>query len=266
MDLHSIKKWSAVLAFPLLLAACSTPTNISYLQDLQNGNTIATSAPMIKIQEGDKISIAVKSKNAELAELFNLSISANRIGSTSKQNYSQQMSCYTVASDGTVDVPILGKVKAAGLTREEVADNVKKQLISQNLLKDAVVTVEFENLHYSVMGEVSKPGQFSIERDRISLLDALSSAGDLTIYGRRDNIMVMRLENGKQQVYRVDLTKGNELLNSPVCYLQQNDVVYVEPNDTRKRQATVNGNTALSYSFWISLASFATSLAVLIFR
>ena len=266
MDLHSIKKWSAVLAFPLLLSACSTPTNISYLQDLQNGNTIATSAPMIKIQEGDKISIAVKSKNAELAELFNLSISANRIGSTSKQNSSQQMSCYTVAKDGTVDVPVLGKVKAAGMTREEVAENVKNQLISQNLLKDATVTVEFENLHYSVMGEVNSPGQFSIDRDRISLLDALSSAGDLTIYGRRDNIMVMRLEDGKQQVYRVDLTKGNELFNSPVCYLQQNDVVYVDPNDTRKRQATVNGNTALSYSFWISLASFATSLAVLIFR
>ncbi len=265
MKLRSIKKWSAALAFPLFLSACSTPTNISYMQDLQNGNTIAAVAPMIKVQEGDKISITVKSKNSELAELFNLSISANRIGSTTKNN-SQQMSCYTVANDGTVEVPILGKVKVAGMTREEVAEKVKQQLISQSLLKDAVVTVEFENLHYSVMGEVNSPGQFSIDRDRISLLDALSNAGDLTIYGRRDNVMVMRLENGKQQVYRVDLTNGSDLFNSPVCYLQQNDVVYVDPNDTRKRQSTVNGNTALSYSFWISLASFATSLAVLIFR
>lgn len=265
MNLHPIKKWSIAMAFPLLLAACTTP-NLSYMQDLENGKSVAVAAKTIKVQKGDKISIVVKSKDAQLSELFNLSIAGSRVGSYSRQNYSQQISCYTVASDGTVEIPVLGKVNVADKTREEIARDVEKQLLSKDLLKDAVVTVEFENLHYSVVGEVKSPGQYNIDRDQVSLLDALSSAGDLTIYGRRDNVMVIRQENGEQHIYRVDLTKGNELLDSPVCYLQQNDIVYVDPNDMRKRQATVNGNNVLSSSFWISIASLATSIAVLIFR
>ncbi len=249
------------MAFPLLLAACTTP-NLSYMQDLENGKSVAVAAKTIKVQKGDKISIVVKSKDAQLSELFNLSTTGSSGGSSS----SQGVACYTVASDGTVEIPVLGKVNVADKTREEIAHDVEKQLLSKDLLKDAVVTVEFENLHYSVVGEVNSPGQYSIDRDQISLFDALSSAGDLTIYGRRDNVMVIRQENGEQHIYRVDLTKGNELFNSPVCYLQQNDIVYVDPNNTKKRQATVNGNNVLSASFWISIASLATSIAVLIFR
>ena len=98
----------------------------------------------------------------------------------------------------------------------------------------------------------------------MTVLDAISKAGDLTIYGRRDNVTVLRQENGKQNVYRVNLNNGCELTSSPVYYLQQNDVIYVDPNNVRKRQSTVNGNNVLSTSFWISIASLVTSIAVLL--
>ena len=150
------------------------------------------------------------------------------------------------------------------MTREQVAETIKQKLVSQDLVKDPVVTVEFENLHYSVMGEVNNPGQYNIDRDRVTLFDALSKAGDLTIQGRRDNVLVIRTQDGKQYAYRVDLTDTDSVMNSPVAYLQQNDVVYVDPNNVRKRQSTVNGNNVLSTSFWVSVASLLTSIAVLL--
>ena len=134
------------------------------------------------------------------------------------------------------------------------------------MINDPVVTVEFSNLYISVLGEVNNPGRYGIDRDKITLLDAIGMAGDLTIYGKRQNVVVMREEEGKQLFYRVDLTSVDDLYSSPVYYLQQKDVVYVEPNETRARQSTVNGNNVRSTSFWVSIASLLTSVAVLIFK
>ncbi len=256
--------WTFVLVF--VLFSCSTPKNISYMQNVANGVSFDNTEQVIKVQVGDKISIVAKSKDPQLSELFNLSVATYRVGSLLQSSYGQQISCYSVASDGCIDFPIVGKIKVEGMTREEIANMVKQRLVSENLVKDVVVTVEFENLHFSVMGEVNKPGQYSIDRDQISLLDALSMAGDLTIYGRRDNVMVMRQEDGKKTVYRVDLTDSTSLMQSPVSYLRQNDVVYIDPNNVRKRQSTVNGNNVLSTSFWVSVASLLTSIAVLIVK
>ena len=122
------------------------------------------------------------------------------------------------------------------------------------------------NLTVSVMGEVNSPGRYSIDKDKMSILEVLSMAGDLTIYGRRDNILVLRQEDGAQKVYAVNLGSADQLYTSPAYYLQQNDVVYVEPNDTKSRQSTVNGNNVRSTSFWLSLASLLTTIAVLIFN
>ena len=116
------------------------------------------------------------------------------------------------------------------------------------------------------MGEVNKPGRFNIERDRLTLLEALSMAGDLTIYGNREKVIVMREEDGKQMSYFVDLCSAKELYSSPVYYLQQNDVIYVEPNTMRARQSTVNGNNVRSASFWMSLASFLASITFFIVK
>ena len=142
----------------------------------------------------------------------------------------------------------------------------KKELQSHDLIKDPVVTVEFMNLSVNVMGEVNRPGRYNIDKDHLTILDALSQAGDLTIYGKREKVLVLRNENGKQRVYGINLCSADHLYSSPVYYLQQNDVVYVEPNDTKARQSTVNGNNVRSTSFWISLASLLTTISVLIFK
>ena len=116
------------------------------------------------------------------------------------------------------------------------------------------------NLCISVMGEVNKPGRFNIDRDCITVIDALSMAGDLTIYGQRNNVLVQRVEDGVMKAYRIDLTSGEQVYTSPAYYLMQDDVVYVEPNPVKARQSTVNGNNLLSTSFWISIASLIASI------
>lgn len=255
--------------FLLILASCATTKDIAYFQDLEHGKGEEVLKTLgITVKPGDKLSIVINSKDPLLADLFNLPIISHRVGysQSSSLNQSQQISCYTVDKGGEIDFPVLGKVKVAGKNREDIAAFIKKELVSQNLVNDPVVTVEFANLYISVLGEVNKPGRYDIEQDQVTLLDAIGMAGDLTIFGKRTNIIVLRDENGKKVSYNVNLTSAYDLYASPAYYLQQKDVVYVEPNDTKARQSTVNGNNVRSTSFWISLASLLTSVAVLIFK
>lgn len=255
-----------MLIATILLSSCATTKSINYFQDLEHGVSEQVLNPMqIKIKPEDKISIIVNSKDPQLANLFNLPLVANRVGQLVNSS-NLQISGYTVDSLGCIDFPVLGKIHIAGMNREGISQTIKEQLISKSLVKDPIVTVEFMNLVVAVMGEVNRPGRFNIDHDKITLLDAISLAGDLTIYGKRENILVLRQENGKQVSYKVNLCSGYDLYASPVFYLQQNDVVYVEPNDTRARQSTINGNNIRSTSFWISIASLLTSVAVLIFK
>lgn len=265
MNIKILPLITAVLFF----ISCSAPRNINYFQDAESGkeNEILKTLK-ITVKPEDKISIVVNSQTPMLADMFNLPIVAHRVGYSqeSSLNQSQQVSCYTVDENGEIDFPVLGKIKVAGKNREEIAAYIKKELIDRKLINDPVVTVEFSNLYISVLGEVNNPGRYGIDRDKITLLDAIGMAGDLTIYGKRQNVVVMREEEGKQLFYRVDLTSVDDLYSSPVYYLQQKDVVYVEPNETRARQSTVNGNNVRSTSFWVSIASLLTSVAVLIFK
>ena len=259
---------TAIVLAVLLLSSCKAP-NVAYFNDLENGQIEKVLQTMdIRLRTGDKISIVVNSKDPLLADLFNLPIYTHRIGYSQAYatNASQNMSVYTVDKNGEVDFPVLGKVKIAGLRREEVAEVIKSELIKRNLVKDPVLTVEYANLGFNVMGEVGKPGRYTFDRDNLTILDALSMAGDLSIQGRRDNIMVMRETSDGRAIYRLNLQNGKELLQSPAFYIQQNDVVYVEPNSFRSRQTTVNGNNILSTSFWISVASLLTSIAILIVK
>ena len=264
-------KFIKILSLTLMVLAavsCSTPKEISYFQDLQPGVTeLAITDPVeIKVRPKDKLSILVNAQDPKLTNMFNLPIVSQQIGqeSTGSSGTSRGVSGYTVDSFGDINFPVLGKIRVEGMTREQIADYLTKQLKEQELIKDPVVTVEFMNLGVSVLGEVNKPGRISINRDNMTILDALSEAGDLTIFGKREKVLVLRQENGKQRVYDVNLCTANRLYSSPVYYLQQNDVVYVIPNNTKSRQSTVNGNTVRSTSFWISLASLITSIAVLI--
>ena len=258
------------LAFAgMMMCGCQTPMNINYFQDLQDGQSESIQyVREITVQPEDQLSIVVNSKDPLLADLFNLPIVTHRVGYTqqSSLNNSQYVSAYTVDHQGQIDFPVLGKINVGGKTREQIAGQIKNELIKRNLVNDPVVIVEYGNLFVSVLGEVAHPGRFPISRDKITVLDAISQAGDLTIYGNRENVCVLREEGGHQNVYRLNLTSGGELFSSPAYYLQQKDIVYVEPNDTRARQSTVNGNNVRSTSFWISLASLATSVAVLIVK
>lgn len=256
------------LCMAWLLAGCSASHKIAYMQDVRSDVKREVAAVPVTAQPGDKISIVVNSKNPELADMFNLPIMTHRIGQpmNSDYNYNQQVSSYTVDSNGNIDFPVLGELHVEGLKREKIASYVKNELVRKNFVKDAVVIVEFLNMGVSVMGEVNRPGRFGIDRDHLTLLDALSMAGDLTIYGKRENVLVIRQENGGETYYRVNLCEAKSLQRSPVYYLKQNDMVYVEPNEVRARHSTVNGNNVRSTSFWMSLASLLTTLGVLIFK
>ncbi|MBR1402196.1 MAG: polysaccharide biosynthesis/export family protein [Prevotella sp.] len=249
----------------MIVTSCKVPTNVSYFQDLKNGqvNTI-TSQAGIKLKEGDKISIVVKSKNNEISNMLNLPVATQVVGYTNDRT--RGISGYTIDRNGDIDFPMAGKLHIAGLSREEVAEFIKKTIEEKELAKDVVVTVEFLNLHFSVMGEVGRPGDYSFGQDRVTLLEALAQAGDLTLHGMRDSVYVLRTVDGKQTTHVVSMLNAREMLNSPAYYLQQNDVVYVVPNDYRKRQSKVNGNTFQSTSFWISISSVLISLVSLLHR
>ena len=264
-------KFCKILSLILMVLAavsCSTPKEISYFQDLQPGVTelTITDPVEIKVRPKDKLSILVNAQDQKLTNMFNLPIVSQQIGqeSTGSSGTIRGVSGYTVDSFGDINFPVLGKIRVEGMTREQIAEYLTGQLKEQELIKDPVVTVEFMNLGVSVLGEVNKPGRISINRDNMTILDALSEAGDLTIFGKREKVLVLRQEDGKQRVYGVNLCSADHIYTSPVYYLQQNDVVYVIPNNTKSRQSTVNGNTVRSTSFWISLASLITSIAVLI--
>lgn len=259
-----------VAASAMLLSSCNSSKDVLYFQDLKAGDSVAMAAiPVpVTVRPDDKISIVVNSRDPQLMALFNLprvNKQMSTVGQASSTNVSngQDVMGYTVDSRGEIDFPVLGKIKVEGKTREEIGAYIKNELITKNLVKDPVVTVEFMNLCVSVLGEVNSPGRYGIDRDRTTIIDALSMAGDLTINGNRNNVTVLRQDGDVQRVYAIDLTSGRDIYSSPAYYLQQNDVIYVEPNEMRARQSTVNGNTIRSASFWISITSLVMSIVVL---
>ena len=150
------------------------------------------------------------------------------------------------------------------MTRAELSGYIKGELVGRELVKDPTVLVDFLSTGISVLGEVSRPGRYDLNRDDINIIEALTLAGDLTINGQRENVKVVRIEDGKVNTYVLDLTDAASLVKSPAFYLSQNDVIYVEPNAQKKRSSTVNGNNALSVSFWVSVASLLTSVVTTI--
>lgn len=249
-----MKKIPLMLFALALIASCSTQKKVTYFQDLKNGGTVEVALQQeIKIKPGDKLSIHVNSKDEELVAPFNLRRSQANMGS-------QTDLAYTVDKDGNIEFPYLGSIMIEGMTRDEVAKYIKQELLDRKMVQDPTVIVDFNNLQVSVLGEVNNPGKYDIEKDKYTILDAISNAGDLRITGKRDCVMVLREENGMQKSYTVDLNNAAQLYSSPVYYLQQNDIVYVEPNRKAAGQATINDNTLRSTSFWFSTISLLLTL------
>ena len=244
-----------------VLFSCKTSQKVVYMQDAVAGLPKETSSNAgITVQPKDVLSIVVSSRNPELATGFNLPLQQYYAGSTEASSaYNYRQLGYQVDLEGYIDFPVLGRLRVAGLTRERLSAMIKARL-QEDLIRDAIVTVDFMNFKVSVLGEVNNPGTFSVSDDRITLLEALGRASDLTIYGRRDNVLVRRETEGRVVFYRVDL-RTEAFLTSPAYFLQQNDVVYVEPNNTMVARSRINENRSLGV--WISLASFLTSLSIL---
>ena len=268
-------QWVYAIAAALLLGfavtSCRAPKDVTYFSNLQNEQQQElSSVKNITVRPGDRLSILVVSKDPQLMSLFNLPVISQRLsqpGVTSAQRASNDVASYVVDHYGDIQFPVLGKIHIGGMQRSEVADYIAKELLDRNLIKDPTVIVDFLNNGVVVLGEVNKPGRVTFDRDQFTLLDALAGAGDLTIQGQRKDVLVTRTdENGNKTSYRVDLTDAEKTMQSPAFYMQQDDVVYVSPNDVRKRQTTANGNAPLTPSFWISIASLATTVAVLVFK
>lgn len=266
----SMRGWLLFMMISIFMGSCSSYKKIPYFQDADRVKGINTSAVQeIMLRPKDRISIVVNCKDPMISALFNLPYVTQRVVSTGAKNtlYGEESSAvsgYTVDSDGNIDFPTIGKINVAGLTRNELATLIKDEIEARNQAKDPVVTVDFLNLSVTVMGEVAHPGIYRIYKDNITLFEAIGGAGDITIEGKRDNVLVLRMEDGKQKTYRVNMTSLQNVVQSPVFYLQQDDIVYVEPNKMKAKKSTVNGNEVRSASFWISLSSLGTTAATLI--
>lgn len=259
------------------LGSCSTPGNVAYFQNAEaiRGMTLQNEQPF-RLRPNDKINIVVSSTDPMLVNQFNLtSVSQNMqalgttlVPETSVGGNSSGTSilAYTVDDQGDIEFPILGKVAVQGKTRQEVAAHIRARLIARELVLDPIVTVEYVNLAVNVLGEVNRPGRINAQKDYFTIVDALAAAGDLTINGQRENIMVMREVDGEDQTYIINLCDRQDMLLSPAYYLQQNDVVYVTPNPKKRREANSTGNTLSQPGLWISVASLLTTITALLLK
>ena len=258
-----INGWKAAMSFALMflmLVSCKSRKDVVYLQDVVPLKQQEIEQRFeVYIHEDDLLASMVNSKDPELALPFNMPMVTYQVGSESTGQ--QRVLGYLVDVNGDIDFPILGKLHVAGLTRLELRELIKNKLIEGDLIKDPVVTVQFLNFKVSVMGEVARPGSFNIQGDRITLLEALSMAGDLTIYGRRDRVAVIREKDGQRTILFHDL-RSADVFTSPCYYLQQNDIVYVEPNRAKSEQSGINQNN--SVSVWLSAVSVLAAVASLI--
>jgi len=219
------------------ITSCTTTQNVSYFSDIKDenfkSNLGVVEAP---IQSNDVLSIYVSSLDTEASAIFN----ANNTfvsRSTTATGASTQSAGYLVNADGNIQLPILGNIKAAGFTKTQLKDQITKTLLSKKLLIDPVVDIRYLNFEVTVLGEVAKPTVITVPSEKISLVKALGLAGDLTIYGKRTNILLIREKNGERITRHIDIN-SSDFITSPYYYLQPNDVIYVEPNKAKIASAS----------------------------
>ena len=255
----------AILAIMVALTSCGTVKDIAYFQNkVVNQPEAIDKHAGIVIQPKDMLSIVVSSRTPELVAMFNLPVISYQAGSEIVSGAGQQrLMGYVVDNEGYIDFPVLGPIKVAGLTRWELSELIKNKLIKDGLLTDAVVTVEFMNFKVSVIGEVNSPGTYTLTNDKVTILQAISLARDLTIFGQRENVCVIREREGERVIYEINLCDVS-MFNSPAYYLQQNDVVYVQPSQVKARQSTTDDKALRMTSIFVSGGSLLVSVAALI--
>lgn len=252
--MKSKKHFFLIIISSCLFLSCASRKKIVYLSDIekaQSYNSALTYEP--KLQPDDLLSIIVAAENPEVTVPFNMPNIQGNYGLNDNQNGK----AYLIDNLGYINFPVIGKIKLGGLTRTEA----NKKLVSSisEYITNPSVNLSILNFKVSVLGEVTKPGSYTIQSERITLLEALSKAQDLTIYGKRKNILVIREIEGNKTYNRVDITSAN-FLNSPFYYLAQNDVVYVEPNKTRVNNSVIGVDISTLIA---SLALIASIMVIL---
>lgn len=242
----------------LLLSGCTSYKKVAYLQDSNAMNELSEPLSMYdaKIMPKDLLTITVNATDPETAAPFNLTVqtpvNVARSSSLTPQAALQQ---YLVSNEGTIDFPVLGVLNIGGLTKTE-AENLIRTKLGNYLKEIPIVTVRMANYKISVLGEVARPGMFTVSNEKISVFEALALAGDLTIWGMRDNVKIIREDaDGQREIISLNLNK-TDIVNSPYYYLQQNDILYVTPNKTKAKNSDIGQTTSL----WFSATSILVSL------
>jgi polysaccharide export outer membrane protein len=235
-----------------MCSSCASRKNIVYFQDepIEDGLTMSEPKQLL-YKPDDLLTINVSALDPETVRPFNLPVVSNNTNVMSAQGALQQQS-YLVDYDGNIEFPVLGTIKVEGLTRQGLTKLLVDKI--ETMANAPIVNVRLANFTITIIGEVSRPGTFTIQDERITILEALGLANDLTIYGVRQNVLVIREVNGKKKFAKVDLTSINTV-NSAVYYLQQNDVIYIEPNKARIRASSYNPNTGLVIAAVSTLAT-----------
>lgn len=260
-----MKKLFHVLALSAALVSCQSYKNVPYLQELPLSEieTVSPSLYDARIMPKDLLTIVVSCpEEPELAEPFNLTIAT--VNSASNRSlYSQPMlQQYLVDNEGNIDFPVLGTLHIGGLTKSEAEQLIRERLKPQ-FKELPIVTVRMINYKISVLGEVARPGTFTISNEKVNLFEALAMAGDMTIYGLRENVKLIREDDkGEQQIIELNLNDKN-ILQSPYYYLQQNDILVVTPNKTKAKTADISSSTTIWFSVISSLVSMATLIIAL---
>jgi polysaccharide biosynthesis/export protein len=257
MKLIIYLKFSVLTTIFLLLNSCASRKNVAYLQNIESKNSQESKIDYeLKLHSDDMLSIIVSAENPETTAPFNLpQIQSNY----NIENNQSGIKTYLIDKDGFIDFPVLGKIHLADLTR--VQANKKLVDLVSVYIKNPIVNIKILNYKVSVLGEVNKPGSFNVASERITLLEAISQAGDLTIFGKRDNIILIRETDGKKSYTKIDITKA-DFLESPYYYLVQNDMIIVEPNKTKINSSVYGPNIGIIFS----ISSLITTIAILIFR
>lgn len=228
-----------LLFLSVFLFSCASRKRIVYLQDIDKAKSYDSLQEEVKLQSDDLLSIVVSADSPEVAAPFNLpDIQSN-------ESEYRGLKTYLIDKAGYIDYPVLGKVKLSGLTRTEA--NSKLVAAISEYIKKPIINLRIVNYKFSVLGEVNKPGTYTITGERFSLLEALSTSGDLTIYGKRNNILIIRDQDGKKTYNRIDITNA-DFLNSPFYYLAQNDVIFVEPNKTKINSSVIGPDIHVLFS------------------
>jgi polysaccharide export outer membrane protein len=244
----------------VLMASCVSKKDIVYFQNDEIDQLNVSNSYKTIIKPDDVLQITITALDIEAVRPFNLAAVTYATSSNSAIGVAQQQT-YLVDTNGEIEFPVLGKIKIGGLTRDESIDLLKSKL-SPDYIKEPNVNIRISNYKISVMGDVQRPGSYNVPNERITILDALALAGDINISGQRNNILIIREEENKKVQYKVDLLSNN-IFTSPVYYLQQNDVVYVEPNYARIQSASANSNTSLVISISSVLIALLTSISLL---